>query len=127
MTSIHGLRQPGTNALVPPAKVVQFTEAASPRVLPIGLMVDYVPLGGGLSIIPSARYLGSIAMDSVLRWLEPSRRSGVPTVHLADHFDVGLREEALSRRRIVLPIVYREAARLSGQLVPAPSGVKAQW
>ena len=128
ITSIHGLRrQNGASAVVPPAEVVRFTEAASRRVLPIGLIVDYVPLGGGLGIIPSARYLGRIAMDTVLRWLEPSRPGRVPAIHLADHFDVGLREQALRRRGLVLPIVYREAARLSGQLEPAPSGLKAQW
>ncbi len=127
ITSIYGLRRQPSSGVVPPGEVVRFTEAASRRVLPIGLMVDYVPLGGGLGIIPSARYLGSIAMETVLRWLEPSQRSGLPALHLADHFDVGLREQALQRRRLVLPIVYREAARLSGQLVPAPSGLKAQW
>jgi hypothetical protein len=126
ITSIAGLQRPADKGLVPPAEVVRFTEASSKRVLPVGLMVDYVPLGGSLGIIPSARYLGNIAMTTVLRWLEPSRRSGIPAIHLADHFDVGIREQALRRRGIELPMIYREAARLSGQLIPAPSGLKPQ-
>lgn len=125
VTSITGLRRSVGNGLIPPAEVVQFTEANSTRVLPVGLMVDYVPLGGSLGMIPSARYLGTLAMTSVLRWLEPSQGSGVPRLHVADHFDVGLREAALRRRGINLPIVYREAARLSGQLIATPSDSRA--
>jgi hypothetical protein len=33
-----------------------------------------------------------------------------------DHFDIGLREDALRRRGFRLPLVYREAARLGGEL-----------
>ncbi len=122
ITAIHGLRRSPGGPVVPPGEVVRWTEAQSVRVLPIGLMVDYVPLGGGLGVIPSARYVGTIAMETVLRWLEPSRGGGVPAIHLADHFDIGLREGALRRRGVVLPLVYREAARLSGQLVPVQAG-----
>jgi hypothetical protein len=117
LTAIHGLRRSPGGPVVPTAEVVRWTEAQSRQALPIGLMVDYVPLGGGLGVIPSSRYVGTIAMQSVLRWLEPSLGRRVPAIHLADHFDIGLREDALRRRGLTLPIVYREAARLSGQLV----------
>lgn len=126
ITAITGLRRSPDGPLVPPGEVVRWTETQASRILPIGLIVDYVPLGGGLGVIPSSRYVGRIAMETVLRWLEPSRLSGVPDVHLADHFDVGLREQALRQRGLALPLVYREAARLSGQWVPAASGSPAE-
>lgn len=120
ISDVYGLRRTPGGPLVPPGEVVSWTEAQTKRLLPIGLLVDYVPLGGGLAVIPSARYLGTMTMESVLRWLEPSLRSGTPAIHLADHFDIGLREQALQRRGVVLPAIYREAARLSGQLIPTP-------
>jgi len=118
VTSIYGVRRTPGGELVPPAELVRWTEAESRRVLPVGLMVDYVPLGGGLAVMPSARYVGAMAMETVLRWLGPSLAGAMPTVHLADHFDIGLREASLRRRGLHLPLVYREAARLSGQWVP---------
>jgi hypothetical protein len=122
ITSVTGLRHPSANQLVSPMEVVRYTEDNSNKLLPVGLMVDYVPLGGGLGIIPSARYLGNLSMATVLRWLEPAFRSGVPELHVEDHFDVGLREENLRRRGINLPRLYREAARLSGQLFTISPG-----
>jgi hypothetical protein len=126
ITAIHGLRRSPGGPVVPPAEVVRWTESQANRVLPIGLMVDYVPLGGGLGVIPSARYVGRIAMETVLLWLEPSRGGALPAIHFADHFDIGLREDALRRRGVALPLIYREAARLSGQLVPVQAGPPAR-
>jgi len=58
--------------------VVRWTETHSTKVIPVGLMGDYVPLGGSLGVFPSARYLGAMAMHLVLQWLEPSRRGDLP-------------------------------------------------
>ena len=124
VTSIYGVRRSADGPLVPPADVVRWTEANSPAALPIGLSVDYVPLGGGLAVTSSPRYVGTIAMETVLRWLGPNLAGAMPAVHLADHFDIGLREAALRRRGLHLPLVYREAARLSGQWVPV-DGVRS--
>jgi hypothetical protein len=116
ITAVHGLRVNAANSVVSPAEVVQWTEAQASKVQPVGLFGDYVPLGGSLSLIPSAFYQGSMAMDSVLQWSEPSRKNSMPSVRLDDHFDIGLRSKVLKRRGITLPLIYREAARLSSQL-----------
>ena len=116
ITAIYGVHRTPKGPLVPAQEVVRWTEAHSTRILPVGLMADYVPLGGSLGFSPSARYLGAMAMQSVLKWLEPSRRGVPPMVVVDDHFDIGLREDALSRRGLRLPLVYREAARLGSDL-----------
>ena len=59
-----------------------------------------------------------MAMESVLKWLDPSNKRVPPIIPKDDHFDIGLREVSLRRRGLHLPLVYREAARLSGQLNP---------
>ena len=116
ITAIYGVHRTPNGPLVPAQEVVRWTEAHSTKVLPVGLMGDYVPLGGSLGVFPSARYLGAMAMQLVLQWLEPSRRGVPPMVVVDDHFDIGLREDALRRRGFRLPLVYREAARLGGEL-----------
>jgi hypothetical protein len=116
VTAVHGLRVNAACSVVSPAEVVQWTEAQASKVQPVCLIGDYVPLGGSLSLIPSAFYQGSMAMESVLQWSEPSRKNSMSSVSLDDHFDIGLRSEVLKRRGITLPLIYREAARLSSQL-----------
>ena len=118
ISSIYGVHRTANGPLVPAAEVVRWTEANAPRVLPVGLMGDYVPLGGSFGVFPSARFLGAMAMDSVLQWLKPTGQGIPPMISMDDHFDIGLREASLRRRGLHLPLVYREAARLSGQLVP---------
>lgn len=121
VTALHGLRDGRNGQVVPTEKVVKWTEVEAKRLQPIGLTFDYVPLGGSLSVVPSAYYQGAMAMDSVLRWSEPSRKNAMPTFSLDDHFDVGMRIERLKQRGITLPLIYREAARLSRQLYSVDS------
>jgi len=121
ITAVHGLQVNAANNVVSPAEVIQWTEAQASIVQPVGLIGDYVPLGGSLSLIPSAFYRGSMAMESVLQWSEPSRKNSMPSISLDDHFDIGLRSEELKRRSITLPLIYREAARLSSQLYTVES------
>jgi hypothetical protein len=116
ITAVHGLQDTTGNRIVSTGEVVKWTEAQATKVQPIGLIADYVPLGGSLSLIPSGFYRGSIAMESVLQWSEPSRKNAMPSISLDDHFDIGVRSEDLERRGIQLPLIYREAARLSRQL-----------
>jgi len=130
ITAIYGVHRTPNGPLVPAEEVVRWTEANATKVLPVGLMGDYVPLGGSLGVFPSARYLGAMAMESVLQWLEPSRKGIPPKISMDDHFDIGLRQDSLRRRGLHLPLVYREAARLSGQLesvqgTPGPMNVGA--
>jgi hypothetical protein len=121
ITAVHGLRATGDKRIMGAEEVVQWTEAQTNKVQPIGLIGDYVPLGGSLSLIPSAFYRGSMAMESVLQWSEPSMKNAMPTFRLDDHFDIGLRPDDLTKRGITLPLIYREAARLSNQLYTTES------
>lgn len=116
ITAIHGLRDDQNGRVVPTENVAKWTELEAKRLQPIGLSFDYVPLGGSLSVVPSAYYHGAMAMDSVLRWSEPSRKNAMPSFSLDDHFNVGMRIERLKQRGITLPLIYREAARLSKQV-----------
>lgn len=118
ITAIYGVHRSPNGALVPAEEVVRWTEAHSKKALPVGLIGDYVPLGGSLGVFPSAHYLGAMAMESVLKWLDPSNKRVPPIIPKDDHFDIGLREVSLRSRGLQLPLVYREAARLSGQLNP---------
>ena len=118
ITAIYGVHRSPSGPLVPAEEVVRWTEAHSKKTLPVGLIGDYVPLGGSLGVFPSAHYLGAMAMESVLKWLDPSNKRVPPIIPKDDRFDIGLREVSLRRRGLQLPLVYREAARLSGQLNP---------
>ena len=121
VTAVHGLRDTALNRIVSASDVVKWTETQANKAQPIGLIGDYVPLGGSLSLIPSGLYRGSIAMESVLQWSEPSRKNAMPSIRLDDHFEIGIRLEGLERRGIQLPLIYREAARLSRQLYSTES------
>lgn len=116
VTAVHGLRDTIKKRIVSTGEVVRWTEAEATRVQPIGLFSDYVPLGGSLSLIPSGFYRGSIAMESALQWSEPSRKNTMPSIKPDEHFDIGIRLEKLKQKGIQLPLIYREAARLSRQL-----------
>ena len=101
---------------VPPAEVVRWTEThAAP--LPLGTDVGYTQLGGGLSVAPSALMMGELAAEQALQWLKAAPGEG-PPVRTADstvpekRYSVAIRESALAERRVTLPSIYLEAARL---------------
>ncbi len=108
---------------VPPEEVVRWTEANAVP-LPVGADVGYTQLGGGLSVAPSALMMGEAAAAEALQWLKMApgdAQAAQAAVMLAKHatmqkhYSVAIRESALIQRRVYLPSIYLEAARL-GQL-----------
>lgn len=109
--SYRGLKRGGETAeLITGPELAQWLEAESAP-LPIGLHVDYVVDGGGLSLAPAPTNYGNNAMQMALEWLEPARKGALPEPRRSLHFDVALRLERLSRRGLSLPQIYAEAAR----------------
>lgn len=109
--SYRGLqRSPDSPELVPGPELAKWLEDESVP-LPIGLHVDYVVDGGGLSLAPAPTNYGSNAMQMALEWLEPARKGALPASRRSPHFDVALRIARLNVRGLSLPPIYAEAAR----------------
>ena len=86
--------------------------------LPIGVQGDFVTDGGGLSFSPPPDDYGQRAIGLALDWLDDRRTPGPPPPVESSHFDVAVRQAALTQRGIVLPPIYLEAARGNGTLLP---------
>lgn len=113
--SYGGLHASATDtSLVPPAVIVRWTEANA-QPLPMGVSLDYVELGGALSIAPSARDMGAAAATQALVWLKAKPGDPAPTVSQEGHYSIAMRAGALQTRNVHLPSIYTEAARM-GQL-----------
>lgn len=108
---------PAVAGVAPDAEVVRWIEAnAAP--LPLGVDIEYVQQGGGLSVAPSARSMGEIAAADALAWLK-AKPAGAPPLSGQDaRYSVGLRAAALGARNIALPSIYTEAARLEQLYYP---------
>jgi len=109
--SYRGLqRSTDSPELVPGPELAKWLEDESVP-LRIGLHVDYVVDGGGLSLAPAPTNYGSNAMQMALEWLEPARKGALPASRRSPHFDVALRIARLNVRGLSLPPIYAEAAR----------------
>lgn len=84
--------------------------------LPIGTQTDFVINGGGLSFAPPPDDYGRRAIQLALDWMDERTTPGPPPTVESTHFQVGIRQRALSRRGVALPPIYAEAARESGTL-----------
>jgi len=103
--------------LVPEKDTIQWTEShAAP--LPIGIRQSYVRYGGGLAVSSPPTVYGRLGMQMALEWIKNdlSHQPGAPP-QVTD-FNVSMRVQALDKRSIKLPAVYRELARASGGLYP---------
>jgi hypothetical protein len=85
---------------------------------PIGVQGDFVADGGGLSFSPPPDDYGQQAIGLALDWLDDRQTPGPPPPVESSHFDVAVRQAALTQRGIVLPPIYLEAARGNGTLLP---------
>lgn len=113
--SYEGLHTSVTDdRLMPPAEIVRWIEANA-QPFPIGASLDYVELGGALSIAPSARDMGATAASQALAWLKAKPGDPAPVLAQDGHFSIALRASALQARNVTLPSIYIEAARM-GQL-----------
>lgn len=102
---------------VPEEEIVAWTQAnASP--LSIGVRLSYVRYGGGLAVAMPGEVFGRQAMEMSLKWLDSGLNGPPPPVEKPNDFDMAIRTSVLRERGILLPNVYRELARSSGNLFP---------
>lgn len=99
------------------AEIVQWIEKNA-KPLPIGISTGYVERGGGLSIAPSATAMGEAAATTTLQWLKAKPASPAPPASQGSHYSVGIRASALQARKVELPSIYLEAARLEQLYFP---------
>ncbi len=105
----------GNGGVTPAAELSRWTQDTSGP-LPIGTEVDFVTDGGALSFSPPPENYGELAIGLALDWLDDRQTPGPPPPVSSSHFEVGMRQEVLARRGIVLPPIYAEAARENGTL-----------
>jgi hypothetical protein len=101
--------------IVPAKDIVLWTERNS-RALPVGTDVQHVEDGGVISFSPPPDDYGRKAMEMAIDWLDGRDTPGAPPPVESSHFEVGIREEPLKARGVVLPPIYLEAARENGTL-----------
>jgi hypothetical protein len=97
------------------AEINRWTQENSSS-LPIGTQVNFVEDGGGLSFAPPPDDSGAKAIELALDWLDGRDTPGAPAPVVSDHFEVAVRPSKLLERGVVLPPIYREAARENGTL-----------
>jgi hypothetical protein len=100
---------------VPLRELIDWTEVNS-RPIPIGIEAGYVANGGGLAIEQSPRRFGEMAAIRTKEWLNP-HHSLSQDKH-AMEFQVAICLSRLSERKLDVPSIYVESARLSGTLFP---------
>lgn len=103
--------------VVTAAELTEWTQANA-RPLPIGTQVDFVGAGGALSFSPPPDDYGDKAIRLALDWLDDRTTPGAPPPVESSHFEVAIRQDALTRRGVTLPQIYLEAARENGTLLP---------
>jgi hypothetical protein len=103
----------GDRRYVNGSKIAEWVEKnAKPQ--PIGVHLDYVEDGGGLSFAPPPADYGRRAIRLALDWMNASADSPPPPMTSSLHFDVAIRAPRLKARGVQLPSVYVEAARAAG-------------
>ncbi|MGA0849639.1 MAG: ABC transporter substrate-binding protein [Chthoniobacterales bacterium] len=105
----------GEGNVVTAAEINRWTQENA-SAFPIGTQVNFVEDGGGLSFSPPPDDSGAKAIELALDWLDNRSTPGAPAPVVSDHFEVGVRPEALAARGIALPPIYLEAARENGSL-----------
>lgn len=101
--------------VVPGAEIAQWVETNTP-LLPLGMHINYVEDGGGLSFSPSPVDFGQQAMNMALTWLD--QPTVAPPVVTSSHFHVALRPARLAAHNVQLPAIYVEAARIGNAYFP---------
>lgn len=99
------------------AEIVRWIEKNSKQ-LPIGISIGYTENGGGLSIAPSALAMGEVAATTTLQWLKAKPATAAPPIVQGSHYSVAIRASALQVRKVELPSIYMEAARLEQLYYP---------
>lgn len=107
---------PDANGVMTAAEINRWTEENAPA-LPIGVQVDFVADGGGLSFSPPPDDYGEKAIELALDWLDARDTPGAPPPVVSDHFEVAVRPSRMTERGIALPSIYLEAARENGTLL----------
>ena len=116
--SYNGLQtSPTQTAVVAPTDIIAWLERHS-KPLPLGTGISYVAYGGGLSVAPSARAMGEVASASALQWLKAKPGDQPPPVTQSTHYSIAMRAAALRARKLALPSIYTEAARLEQLYYP---------
>ncbi len=113
--SAHDLPD-GESAVLTAADLSRWTQEHA-RPLPIGTQVGFVESGGALSFSPPPEDYGEKAVRLVLDWLDDRSSPGPPKPVESTHFEVAVRQGALTQRGYHLPPIYLEAARESGTLL----------
>lgn len=106
---------PDGNAVFTAADAARWTHDHA-AALPIGTQTDFVLNGGALSFAPPPDDYGRKAIQLALDWIDERTTPGAPPPVESAHFQVGIRQQALSRRGVSLPPIYAEAARENGTL-----------
>ena len=111
--SFGGLPEGGGSSRPAAMKEVAGWIETHAKALPIGVDTAFVEGGGGLSIEPSPREMGEVAMQMSLVWLRAvaNGQPAAPPVVAGRHYRVALRDGA-GARGVALPSIYLEAARL---------------
>lgn len=98
------------------ADAARWTEQHA-KPLPIGIGMDFVENGAGLSFFPAPEDYGERAIRLALDWLDDRSTPGPPAPVDSGHFEVAVGQQSLARRGITLPPIYLEAARENGTLL----------
>lgn len=106
----------GGEKVIPISEIVNWTEVNS-KPLPVGVETNYVASGGGLAFELSPRYFGELAGSRTTEWMNPAHASA-PIVSYTTDFQVALCRARLSERKLTVPAIYEESARLAGTLYP---------
>ncbi|MEO8837550.1 MAG: hypothetical protein ABI351_02430 [Herbaspirillum sp.] len=98
------------------AAISHWTEYAS-KPLVIGVRDSFVTGGGALAVVPSPEGLGQQVAHQALLALAGTRRGGAlpPPTESVD-FQISMRPERLAARKVVLPVLYVQAARAAHSL-----------
>ncbi|CAN5475920.1 hypothetical protein BH11PSE11_BH11PSE11_21270 [soil metagenome] len=99
-----------------PAVVHWIEENAKP--LPLGISVGYVEDGGGLSVAPSPLEMGEVATGYALSWLKAKPGEALQAITNSTRYRVAIRGSTLQTRKVSLPSIYIEAARLDQLYYP---------
>lgn len=106
----------GGEKVIPISEIVDWTEMNS-KPLPVGVEANYVTSGGGLAFEVSPRHFGEAASNLTKEWMNLSGEK-VPNISYTTDFQVALCRARLAFRKINVPTIYEESARLAGTLYP---------
>lgn len=126
LLSHHGLQLGKTDAAPAPGTEIRRWLNAHAMPLSIGASSEYVEDGGVRAIYLYGEELGELAAVHGLNWLKARSKKDLPLIE-SGLFRIGSRDSMLSKRKLTLPRIYREAAHLENLYYPwtYPSSLKA--